>query len=521
MATAWTGGAERFRAAFGTRQMTKTPTGDPARRTSETHPLQIASLPIRDGYGRIGITLCPGKQQAHASTGAWSRDLGLDLDAIAAWNTAAVVTLVEAHELERLKVPELGAAVQDRHLGWYHLPIRDGGIPDAAFEERWAQIGPGLRAMLRDGSSVVLHCIGGLGRAGTIAARLLIELGAGHDAAVSQVRAARPGAIETSAQLQHVMAITPVDEVPPDTAPEAARDRAVGALLGLCVGDAVGTTAEFKPRGSFPRLTDMVGGGPFRLTAGQWTDDSAMAIALATCLIDNGRLDAADLMTRFVAWMEQGEYSCTATCFDIGVTVSQALRAFKRTGNPLSGSTDPHSAGNGSLMRLAPVAIRYWQDRSALKEAAALQSRTTHGAPEAVDACVAYADVLADAIAGLPRDIVLRPHSESYAGAIAPIMAGSWRGKHGHAVQSSGYVAHSLEASLWCIGRTSSFEEAVLLAANLGGDSDTTAAITGQLAGALYGKKGIPERWLKRLAWCDLIESLALELTTPFGWYPE
>jgi len=104
MATAWTGGAERFRAAFGTRQMTKTPTGGPARRTSESHPLQIASLPVRDGYGRIGITLCPGKQQAHASTGAWSRDLSLDLDAIVAWNTAAVVTLVETHELERLKV---------------------------------------------------------------------------------------------------------------------------------------------------------------------------------------------------------------------------------------------------------------------------------------------------------------------------------------------------------------------------------------------------------------------------------
>ena len=112
-------------------------------RTSISHPLQIASLPIRDGYGLIGITLCPGKQQPHASTGAWSRDLGLDLDAIVAWNAAAVVTLVETHELERLKVPDLGAAVQDRHLGWYHLPIRDGGIPDVAFEERWAKVGPG------------------------------------------------------------------------------------------------------------------------------------------------------------------------------------------------------------------------------------------------------------------------------------------------------------------------------------------------------------------------------------------
>ena len=330
----------------------------------------------------------------------------------------------------------------------------------------------------------------------------------------------RPGAIETRAQLGFVLGLAPEAELQPDCGPEAVRDRAVGAMLGLCVGDAIGTTAEFKPRGKFPRLTDMVGGGPFNLEPGQWTDDSAMAVALASSLISQRRLDPADLMTRFVEWMDHGEHSCTGTCFDIGITVSHALRTFKRTGNPLSGSTDPRSAGNGSLMRLAPVAIRYWQNREHLRQAAALQSRTTHGAAEAVDACVAYADVLADAIAGLPRSAVLRWRHEAFAGAIAPIMAGSWRGKHRDEVHSSGYVAHSLEAALWCVARTSSFADAVLLAANLGGDSDTTAAITGQLAGALYGKEGIPDHWIKRLAWSDLLESLALELTTPYGWYP-
>ena len=501
--------------------MSNKSSGSPACRTSETHPLQIASVRVPDAGGLIGITLCPGKQQAHASTGVWRRDLGLDLDAIAAWNAAAVVTLVEEHELERLGVPGLGPAVCERHMTWHHLPIRDGSIPDAAFEAAWLETGAGLRAMLRDGANVLLHCKGGLGRAGTIAARLLVELGVEPEAAAAQVRSVRPGAIETRTQLGFVMGLGPVVEPQPERGPEAVRDRAVGALLGLCIGDAIGTTAEFKPRGSFPRLTDMVGGGPFNLEPGQWTDDSAMAVALAASLVAQRRLDPADLMTRFAEWMDHGEYSCTGTCFDIGITVSAALRSFKRTGNPLSGSTAPRSAGTGSLMRLAPVAIRYWQDRENLRQAAALQSRTTHGAPEAVDACIAYADVLADAIAGLSRSAVLRARQESFAGAIAPIMAGAWRGKHRDEVHSSGYVAHSLESALWCVARTSSFADAVLLATNLGGDSDTTAAITGQLAGALYGKEGIPPRWLKRLAWSDRLESLALELTTPYGWYPE
>lgn len=296
------------------------------------------------------------------------------------------------------------------------------------------------------------------------------------------------------------------------------RDRAVGALLGLAVGDAVGTTAEFKARGTFPQIMDMVGGGPFRLNAGEWTDDTAMALALATSLIDKPELDKCDLMDRFVDWHEHGEHSCTGTCFDIGITVRQALVRYRQTGNPIAGSTDPMSAGNGSLMRLAPVAIRYWQDHDKLCDVAARQSRVTHGAPEAVDACIAYAELLAEAIAGQSRHEVMRPRSKPYAGAIGPIMAGSWRGRARAEIRSSGYVAHSLEAALWCVGRTASFEQAILLAANLGGDADTVAAITGQLAGALYGAAGIPLHWLERLAWRDPIETAALELTTRHGW---
>ncbi|WP_373693851.1 ADP-ribosylglycohydrolase family protein [Parafrankia sp. BMG5.11] len=280
----------------------------------------------------------------------------------------------------------------------------------------------------------------------------------------------------------------------------------------LAVGDAVGTTLEFKQRDSYPLLTDMIGGGPFRLKPGEWTDDTAMALALAQSLIDCGDLDPADLMKRFVQWRKDGAYSCTGTCFDIGMTVSSALSRWQRTGDPLAGSTDPDTAGNGSLMRLAPVALCYFGDRQKLRQVAADQSRTTHGAPEAVSSCVAYAELIAEAIEGSPRGQVLKPRDGDYAHRIGKILDGSWRGKPREEVKSSGYVAHSLEAALWSIGRTADFRSAILTAANLGEDADTTAAIAGQLAGALYGASGIPDDWLQKVAWRDEIQKKALEL---------
>lgn len=469
-------------------------------RTSHTHPLQIASIPVGPKMGRVGLTFCPGKKQSGAMSGAWDRDLDLDLDVVANWGAAAVVSLIEAHEMTTLAVPMLGEQVAARHMRWFHLPIVDVSVPGAHFEARWAEDGAVLRDLLRAGFDVLVHCKGGLGRAGTIAARLLVELGWEPGAAIKAVRSVRPGAIETSAQLAHVQSIRPVPEAAPDTCRDAMLDRAQGAMLGLAVGDAVGTTLEFTRRDSTPPLTDMVGGGPFRLQPGEWTDDTAMALALGDSLDDCGGLDEADLMRKFTSWHEDGSYSCTGTCFDIGITTRAALARWKRTGNPIAGSTDPMSAGNGSLMRLAPVAVVSFRDRDRMRDWAARQSCTTHAAPEAVDGCVAFAEVLADAIDGRPRSEVLRPREGPYVGKIAAIMAGSWRGKHRDELSASGYVAHSLEAAMWCVGRTGSFREAVLLAANLGDDADTTAAITGQLAGALYGIAGIPAAWREKVA---------------------
>lgn len=481
-------------------------------RTSITHPLQIADVQPFPGAGHIGITFCPGKKQPNAATGAWDRDIKLDIAAIADWNASAVVTLVEDHELKALGVPDLGDMVRAHHMDWFHLPIPDVSVPPSSFEAQWVAVGEGLRARLRDGFNILVHCKGGLGRAGTIASRLMIELGVAPKDAAARVRSARPGAIETLGQLDYVMAQRHVPELEPSTSGEAVRDRAIGALLGLAVGDALGTTLEFKARDSYPRLTDMIGGGPFGLKAGEWTDDTAMALALADSLHEEPALDEADLMARFVEWHEKGTYSCTGTCFDIGITTRQALSRWKRSGDPMAGSTDPNTAGNGSLMRLAPVAIRHFANRPVLRDVAARQSRATHAAPEAVDACVAYAEALADAIEGGKRSEILRDRIEPYAGSIAGIMAGSWRGRARKSIRASGYVAHSLEASLWSVARTGDFASSILMAANLGEDADTTGAIAGQLAGAIYGAQEIPRQWLDRLAWRARITTMATGL---------
>ena len=183
-----------------------------------------------------------------------------------------------------------------------------------------------------------------------------------------------------------------------------------------------------------------------------------------------------------------------------------------RTGEPLAGPTDPRTAGNGSLMRLAPVALRFWCDRAWLVSIAADQSRTTHGAEEAVDACQAFAELLGEAIVGSPRADLLAAKSFEGAPAVARVMAGSWRGRARDTICSKGYVVHTLEAAIWSVACTADFRGAVLLAANLADDADTVAAVTGQLAGALYGLSGIPDRWLDRLPWKDRLLETARRL---------
>ncbi len=290
--------------------------------------------------------------------------------------------------------------------------------------------------------------------------------------------------------------------------------RFVGCLLGLACGDAVGTTVEFRPRGSFEPLTDMVGGGPFNLEPGEWTDDTSMALCLAVSLLESGGFDARDQMERYDRWQREGYLSSNGTCFDIGNTVAAALRRYRRTGEPFSGSTDPYSAGNGSLMRLAPIPMYYVEEPERALQLAAESSRTTHGAREAVDACRLFAQMLVRALRGAEKESLLfesAPEVEP-APAIAAIARGEYRKKGREEIQGSGYVVRSLEAALWCFLRTRSYREAILCAANLGDDADTTAAICGQIAGAHYGVEGIPAAWRERVAMGPFLEKIARRL---------
>jgi ADP-ribosyl-[dinitrogen reductase] hydrolase len=291
-------------------------------------------------------------------------------------------------------------------------------------------------------------------------------------------------------------------------------DRFRSCLLGLAVGDAVGTTLEFQPRGSFTPIADMVGDGPFHLQPGQWTDDTSMALCLATSLVCCRGFDARDQMQRYWHWYREGYLSSTGTCFDIGGTTRSALERFHQTGDPMAGSTDPYSAGNGSLMRLAPVPMYYFSSRGETLCYAAQSSATTHAAAECIEACQLFADMLVHAMNGEEKEAILTGSQDLplQTEKIRSIASDSYRTKERDEIKGTGYVVDCLEASLWCFQTSGSFKDAILLAANLGDDADTTAAVCGQIAGAYYGMKGIPARWLERLHMRREIEELAEQL---------
>ena len=274
-----------------------------------------------------------------------------------------------------------------------------------------------------------------------------------------------------------------------------------GCLLGLAVGDAVGTTVEFRERGKFPPVTDMVGRGPFDLKPGEWTDDTSMALCLAESLIAMNGFDARDQMERYWKWYQDGYLSSTGVCFDIGNTVRKALHKYKETGNPMSGVTDVHAAGNGSIMRLAPIPMFYFPDHEAILKYSEESSRTTHGAKECLDACKLLGDILFRALSGMDkREVLLESKLDLFdSSTIREISRGDYLNKSEDKIQGTGYVVESLEAALWSFWTTDSFEQAILKATNLGDDADTTAAICGQVAGAYYGVDGIPKHWLNRL----------------------
>lgn len=291
------------------------------------------------------------------------------------------------------------------------------------------------------------------------------------------------------------------------------QQRLAGGLVGLAVGDAVGCTTEFKARGRFRPVTDMVGGGKFRLQPGEWTDDTSMALCSAQSLIECQGFDAKDHMDKFVRWFEEGYFSCKPRGFGIGKTIIRALGSYVATGKVYAGLEAPNTAGNGSLMRIAPIAMYYRHDLTELLDITRLASKITHAAPEAIDACLAFVQILRNAYQGLPKNELLNGLREIEAAKILEVIQGGFNHKTAEEIKGSGYVVESLEAALWCFYQTDNFKDAILLATNLGDDADTTAAICGQLAGAFYGLDAIPLEWRKKLQ----LYSIMLEMASKLG----
>jgi ADP-ribosylglycohydrolase len=299
-----------------------------------------------------------------------------------------------------------------------------------------------------------------------------------------------------------------------------------GCLLGLAAGDAVGTTLEFRLPGSFDPIDDMVGGGPFDLEPGQWTDDTSMALCLADSLIARGGFDPAHQLETYCRWWKHGYLSSTGRCFDIGNTTRAALAAFLDDRREYPGPTHPNTAGNGSIMRLAPVPMFFAGDPEAAIRYAALSSRTTHGTAECVDACRYLAGLIVGALRGASKEELLAPlyspvpglwDREPLAPKIAAVAAGSFKLKVPPLVRGTGYVVDSLEAALWAFHRDDDFRGAVLLAVNLGDDADTTGAVVGQLAGAFHGEDAISAGWRAKLAMRDQIEGYVEKLFAVAG----
>lgn len=294
------------------------------------------------------------------------------------------------------------------------------------------------------------------------------------------------------------------------------RERFRGCLLGLACGDALGAPIEFLLPDHFHPVTDFRPGGAFNVQAGQWTDDTSMALCLADSLIRCKGFDPLDQMQRYMRWYQEGYLSSAGSCFDIGSTTRLSLELFAKTGDPFSGPNTAGTAGNGCLMRLAPVPMLYINNSAAAIENGALSARTTHGAAVCLDACRFFSSLLVRAFAGESKEKLLTPvrwnGSTTLSPEIAEVAAGSYWTKEPPQIRGSGYVVESLEAALWAFDRGTDFADCVRKAANLGYDTDTTAAICGQIAGAHYGVGAIPPRWLNELHWSEKIGRMADQL---------
>jgi ADP-ribosyl-[dinitrogen reductase] hydrolase len=393
------------------------------------------------------------------------------------------------------------------------FPITDHGVP--AERAQMAQALEFLHRALGSHRAVYLHCRAGIGRTGMVAGCLLAERGLHGEAALVELnrlwqqsaRAAHwPSVPETPAQVAYVREWMPerVSSADPYLEPEALtaaaglRERFLGALLGLAVGDAVAAATQYRRPGRFAPVGDLLGGGPFDLPRGGWSDDTAMALCLAESLIECDAFDARDQVARYLRWQQQGHLSATGECLGITAGTSRALARAQWRRQVFSGSHDPEALDPEALSRVAPVVMYFFADAKLAEARAAEAARTTSQAPAVLAACRTLARALHAALAGQPRAAIL-----ARAPAPAPARGGTVTAMAGVS------APEALAAAVDAFARSDNFRDAVLVAANLGGNSDVIAAVCGALAGAHYTASSIPALWRNSLMKRELIEASA------------
>ncbi len=492
-------------------------------KTSLTHPLKIDAMPC--GGGLLGMTLCPGKQVESYFGGQWERDLALDMGVIVDWGASTLVSLMEDHEFPKFGVPDLGDVAEAAGLEWHWLPIRDVHAPDERFERLWTYSGHILRRKLASGERIVVHCRGGLGRTGTVAARLLIECGVAPEEALLRVRKARPRTVE-SGQESYVLRQQAVSS---DDRYYA--DRVLGCLLGGAVGDALGYEVEFSSLGGIRERFGPAGiQQPALNGAGKAvvSDDTQMTLFTAEGLIEsitqNGLTTTADALDAVRAttldWyaMQTGgkaggrlaEYAVLREGRAPGTTCMGAC-SDGATGTPENPIND--SKGCGGVMRVAPVGLWLGLSDEETFELAARCAAQTHGHPSGYLSAGALASIVRNLLGGLGPDRCAERSIEiarKWPGASETVdaiehareLAGQPTVDHASAVAQlgEGWIGEeALAIGLYSALVASDFADSVRIASNHGGDSDSTASMAGQIYGSWKGVAGIPHTWVRRL----------------------
>jgi ADP-ribosyl-[dinitrogen reductase] hydrolase len=291
------------------------------------------------------------------------------------------------------------------------------------------------------------------------------------------------------------------------------RDRFLGAMVGLAVGDALAAATQYKKPGTFAPVGDMLGGGPFDLPRGAWSDDTAMALCLAESLVEKEAFDPRDQVQRYTRWQQQGYLSATGQCVGITAATAKALGMAKWRRQLFSGSHDPMQLDPEVLSRVAPVVMFFFATPAEAIANAGDAARTTCQAHAAVEACRLFGAVLYGALTGKPKAAALTPGAELLDPATLRTEVAELTQRVSQlgasATPRTRNVVEVLEAALWAFRTTDNFRDGALRAANLGANSDVAAGTFGQLAGAYYGVSAIPGAWRNSLINKELIEGLA------------